>query len=48
MQKLSGILANKMGLGKICQVIALLSHLLETGHYGPHLVIALDLGWRTS
>lgn len=38
-QKLSGILADEMGLGKTCQVIALLSHLVETGHPGPHLVI---------
>jgi SWI/SNF-related matrix-associated actin-dependent regulator 1 of chromatin subfamily A len=38
-QKLSGILADEMGLGKTAQVIALLSHLVETGHSGPHLVI---------
>ena len=38
-QKLSGILADEMGLGKTAQVIALLSHLVETGHPGPHLVI---------
>lgn len=37
--KLSGILADEMGLGKTCQVIALLSHLVETGVNGPHLVI---------
>ncbi|KAG9246675.1 family helicase/ATPase-like protein [Calycina marina] len=37
--KLSGILADEMGLGKTCQVIALLSHLVEEGHPGPHLVI---------
>jgi SWI/SNF-related matrix-associated actin-dependent regulator 1 of chromatin subfamily A len=37
--KLSGILADEMGLGKTCQVIALISHLVETGHPGPHLVI---------
>jgi SWI/SNF-related matrix-associated actin-dependent regulator 1 of chromatin subfamily A len=37
--KLSAILADEMGLGKTCQVIALLSHLVETGQPGPHLVI---------
>jgi SWI/SNF-related matrix-associated actin-dependent regulator 1 of chromatin subfamily A len=37
--KLSGILADEMGLGKTCQVIALLSHLVETGVNGPHLVV---------
>jgi SWI/SNF-related matrix-associated actin-dependent regulator of chromatin subfamily A containing DEAD/H box 1 len=37
--KLSCILADDMGLGKTCQVIAFLSHLAETGVYGPHLVI---------
>jgi len=37
--KLSGILADEMGLGKTCQVIALLSHLVETGNNGPHLVV---------
>lgn len=37
--KLSGILADEMGLGKTCQVIALLSHLVENGTRGPHLVI---------
>lgn len=37
--KLSGILADEMGLGKTCQVIALLSHLVETGVSGPHLVV---------
>jgi len=37
--KLSGILADEMGLGKTCQVIALLSHLVETGQRGPHLII---------
>jgi SWI/SNF-related matrix-associated actin-dependent regulator 1 of chromatin subfamily A len=37
--KLSCILADEMGLGKTCQVIALLSHLVETGNSGPHLVI---------
>lgn len=37
--KLSGILADEMGLGKTCQVISLLSHLVENGHSGPHLVI---------
>lgn len=37
--KLSCILADEMGLGKTCQVIALLSHLVETGHPGPHLVV---------
>jgi SWI/SNF-related matrix-associated actin-dependent regulator of chromatin subfamily A containing DEAD/H box 1 len=38
-QKLSGILADEMGLGKTAQVITLLSHLIETDHSGPHLVI---------
>lgn len=38
-RKLSCILADEMGLGKTCQVIALLSHLVETGNSGPHLVI---------
>ena len=37
--KLSCILADDMGLGKTCQVIAFLSHLIETGHPGPHLII---------
>lgn len=37
--ELSCILADEMGLGKTCQVIALLSHLVETGNNGPHLVI---------
>jgi SWI/SNF-related matrix-associated actin-dependent regulator 1 of chromatin subfamily A len=37
--KLSCILADDMGLGKTCQVIAFLSHLVETGVSGPHLVI---------
>lgn len=37
--KLSGILADEMGLGKTCQVISLLTHLVETGNSGPHLVI---------
>ena len=37
--KLSCILADDMGLGKTCQVIAFLSHLIETGHQGPHLII---------
>lgn len=37
--KLSGILADEMGLGKTCQVIALISHLVETGVNGPHLVV---------
>lgn len=38
-QKNSCILADEMGLGKTCQVIAFLSHLVETGHNGPHLVV---------
>ena len=38
-QKNSCILADEMGLGKTCQVIAFLSHLVETGHHGPHLVV---------
>jgi SWI/SNF-related matrix-associated actin-dependent regulator 1 of chromatin subfamily A len=38
-RKLSCILADEMGLGKTCQVIALLSHLVERGNSGPHLVI---------
>ncbi|KAH6675494.1 family helicase/ATPase-like protein [Halenospora varia] len=37
--KLSCILADEMGLGKTCQVIAFLSHLVETGNSGPHLVV---------
>ncbi len=37
--KLSCILADEMGLGKTCQVIAFLTHLVETGHPGPHLVV---------
>jgi SWI/SNF-related matrix-associated actin-dependent regulator 1 of chromatin subfamily A len=37
--KLSCILADDMGLGKTCQVIAFLSHIVETGVSGPHLVI---------
>ncbi|KAH8602530.1 P-loop containing nucleoside triphosphate hydrolase protein [Bisporella sp. PMI_857] len=37
--ELSGILADEMGLGKTCQVISFLSHLIETGHPGPHLII---------
>jgi SWI/SNF-related matrix-associated actin-dependent regulator 1 of chromatin subfamily A len=37
--KLSCILADEMGLGKTCQVISLLTHLVETGNGGPHLVI---------
>lgn len=36
---LSCILADDMGLGKTCQVISLLTHLVETGHTGPHIVI---------
>jgi SWI/SNF-related matrix-associated actin-dependent regulator 1 of chromatin subfamily A len=36
---ISGILADEMGLGKTCQVIAFLSHLVETGLNGPHLVV---------
>jgi SWI/SNF-related matrix-associated actin-dependent regulator 1 of chromatin subfamily A len=36
---LSCILADEMGLGKTCQVIAFLSHLVETGVGGPHLVV---------
>ncbi|CZR50817.1 related to helicases of the Snf2/Rad54 family [Phialocephala subalpina] len=36
---LSCILADDMGLGKTCQVISLLTHLVETGHTGPHVVI---------
>lgn len=36
---LSCILADEMGLGKTCQVIAFISHLVETGHSGPHLVV---------
>ncbi|KAF2836402.1 hypothetical protein M501DRAFT_939716 [Patellaria atrata CBS 101060] len=38
-KRLSCILADDMGLGKTCQVIAFLTHLAETGHSGPHLVI---------
>ena len=38
-QNVSAILADDMGLGKTCQVIAFLSHLLETGEPGPHLVV---------
>jgi len=38
-QKNSCILADEMGLGKTCQVISFLSHLVETGHNGPHLVV---------
>jgi SWI/SNF-related matrix-associated actin-dependent regulator 1 of chromatin subfamily A len=38
-RELSCILADEMGLGKTCQVISLLSHLVETGNRGPHLVI---------
>ena len=37
--KLSGILADEMGLGKTAQVIALVTHLVEIGRSGPHLVI---------
>jgi SWI/SNF-related matrix-associated actin-dependent regulator of chromatin subfamily A containing DEAD/H box 1 len=37
--KVSCILADEMGLGKTCQVIAFLSHLVETGNHGPHLVV---------
>ena len=37
--KLSCILADEMGLGKTCQVIAFISHLVETGINGPHLVV---------
>lgn len=37
--ELSCILADEMGLGKTCQVISLLSHLVENGHNGPYLVI---------
>lgn len=36
---LSCILADDMGLGKTFQVISFLSHLVETGDSGPHLVI---------
>jgi SWI/SNF-related matrix-associated actin-dependent regulator 1 of chromatin subfamily A len=35
---LSCILADDMGLGKTCQVISFLSHLVATGHPGPHVV----------
>ncbi|KAM3086637.1 DNA-dependent ATPase fun30 [Clarireedia jacksonii] len=35
---LSCILADDMGLGKTCQVISFLSHLVGTGHPGPHVV----------
>ncbi|CAG8960588.1 hypothetical protein HYFRA_00013411 [Hymenoscyphus fraxineus] len=38
-RKLSCILADEMGLGKTCQVIAFLSHLVESGNPGPHLVV---------
>jgi len=39
-RKLSCILADDMGLGKTCQVIAFISHLVETGiSKGRHLVI---------
>jgi SWI/SNF-related matrix-associated actin-dependent regulator 1 of chromatin subfamily A len=38
-KQLSGILADEMGLGKTCQVISFLTHLIETGHHGPHLVV---------
>ena len=38
-RKLGCILADDTGLGKTCQIIALLSHLVETGHNGPHLII---------
>ncbi|PQE10728.1 snf2 family helicase atpase protein [Rutstroemia sp. NJR-2017a WRK4] len=37
-QNLSYILADDMGLGKTCQVISFLSHLVGTGHHGPHVV----------
>ncbi|RDW85075.1 hypothetical protein BP6252_02665 [Coleophoma cylindrospora] len=37
--KLSCILADDMGLGKTCQVISFLTHLVESGHKGPHLVV---------
>jgi SWI/SNF-related matrix-associated actin-dependent regulator of chromatin subfamily A containing DEAD/H box 1 len=38
-KRLSCILADDMGLGKTYQVIAFLSHLLETGDKGPHLIV---------
>ncbi|XP_041463476.1 SWI/SNF-related matrix-associated actin-dependent regulator of chromatin subfamily A containing DEAD/H box 1A-like [Lytechinus variegatus] len=39
-EQVNGILADEMGLGKTIQVIALLSHLLEEGTKGPHLIVA--------
>lgn len=39
MQELNGILADEMGLGKTIQAIAFLSHLLEKGEKGPHLIV---------
>ena len=35
----SAILADDMGLGKTCQVISLLSYLIENGRPGPHIVV---------
>jgi len=39
-KQLNGILADEMGLGKTAQTIAFLTHLLEVGDAGPHLVVA--------
>lgn len=36
---MNGILADEMGLGKTVQIIALISHLYETGS-GPYLIVA--------
>lgn len=38
-QNLNGILADEMGLGKTIQAIAFLSHLLDEGDQGPHLIV---------
>ena len=38
--RLNGILADEIGLGKTIQTIALLAHLLERGVPGPFLVVA--------
>ncbi|XP_071112881.1 SWI/SNF-related matrix-associated actin-dependent regulator of chromatin subfamily A containing DEAD/H box 1 homolog [Haliotis cracherodii] len=38
-QELNGILADEMGLGKTIQAIAFLTHLIEQGDTGPHVII---------
>ncbi|KAF3597404.1 hypothetical protein DY000_02024879 [Brassica cretica] len=49
--KLNGILADGMGLGKTVQVMALIAYLMEfKGNYGPHLIIVPNtvlVNWKS-